>query len=204
MFATQMPPGTRTFRAEMTDNTFGAQLVVELGTETQVAAQFPKSYRVRGNTLHRETHRSLTEIPAGLSSMEVVTHPAYGHEMVGLVAIDVRFAADRVNGGANEAGLRRAKAFLVKAEQLGYTVRWMEPGDKVCPKATRYGGGGYTVSDGYLTRTQAESRLFAPPAPPDPAAPVPTLRRGALAGQVEAEAPGAVMIEVPDPAGLEL
>jgi len=54
-----------------------------------------------------------------------------------------------VNGGKNEAGIKRVKAFLAKAQKLGFAVHWDEPGDSYGVKAFRYGGGSYTPPDGY-------------------------------------------------------
>ena len=152
-------PGDNTFHVAATEGGFGASMVVELGTQDQVAALFPKSYKVSGTTLGRETLQSLTEVPAGLSIPEIVKHPSYGFETVGYVTIQANFRADGVNGGKNETGIKRARSFLAKAEALGFQVEWDEPGQTYGVQALRYGGSSYTVPNGYLTKAQTLALL---------------------------------------------
>ena len=88
-----------------------------------------------------------------------MAHPSYGHETVGYVTIRAGFSADGVNGGKNESGIKRVRSFLRKAEALGFQVEWDEPGQSYGVKALRYGGGCWTVSDGYLTKAQTLALL---------------------------------------------
>jgi hypothetical protein len=155
--STYQQPGTNVFLAEMTEHGFSAKLIVDLGTEAQVAARFPKSYRMRPNTLSRDTLACLA-IPA-MSIDEFISHPDYGHETVGMVSIEVGFGANGVTGDVNETGIKRARSFLTKAQALGFEVQWLEPGDEHCPRAARFGGGHYVVSDAYYTREQGEKLL---------------------------------------------
>jgi hypothetical protein len=104
---------------------------VEHGRE--VAATFPKSYKVRATTLsgYTEEYDALAEemlgpLPWGpgkweLFYAEVQRLPAqrYCH---GWVTLRVGLREDGVNGGVNETGIKRARAFLAKAEKLGFTV----------------------------------------------------------------------------------
>jgi hypothetical protein len=155
--STYQQPGTNVFLAEMTEHGFSAKLIVELGTEAEVAASFPKSYRMRPNTLTRDTLACLA-IPK-MSINDFVSHPDYGHETVGMVSIEVGFGANGVTGDVNETGIKRARSFLAKAQALGFEVQWLEPGDEHCPIAARFGGGHYVVSDAYCTREQAVAKL---------------------------------------------
>jgi hypothetical protein len=148
-------PGDNTFRVGMTAGCFEASMVVEMGTQDEVAAQFPKSYKVYGTRLKRWTYRSLTEIPAGLTIEEQINHPAHGTETIGYVCIKVWFEANGVNGGINETGKARARKFLAKAEALGYQVEWFEPGQQFGQRARRDGfGDHYTVGQHHLTKAQ--------------------------------------------------
>ena len=156
--STYQQPGTNVFMAEMTEHGFHASLVVELDTQAEVAARFPKSYRMRPNTITRDTAACLA-IPDGLTIDEFISHPDYGHETHGTVSIDVEFGANGVTGDVNETGIKRARSFLTKAQALGFEVKWMEPGFPHCPKSARMGGGFYTVSDHYFTQAQAKELL---------------------------------------------
>jgi hypothetical protein len=155
--STMQQPGTNVFHAEMTEHSFHAQLVVEFGTQAEVAARFPKSYRVMSTRLSRDTLACLA-IPE-CSVDEFIAHPDYGHETVGIVVIDVRFGANGVNGGVNETGIKRARSFLAKAKALGFEVKWLEPGMEHCPRAARFGGGHHVVGNGYFIKAQAEKLL---------------------------------------------
>lgn len=157
--ATHDQPGDKVFRVTATATSFEASMVVELGTQAEVAGRFPKSYQVHPNTLSRETYRSLTEVPAGLTIDQTISHSAYGHETLGYVQARAGLAANGVNGGKNEAGIKRVRSFLRKAEALGYRVEWTEPGQSFGVRALRYGGGCWTVSDEYLTKAQTLALL---------------------------------------------
>jgi hypothetical protein len=152
-------PGDNTFRVTASEHEFSASMVVELGTQDEVAALFPKSYQVRPTTLGRETLQSLLEVPAGLSIAQVIAHPSYGNETVGYVTIRAGLSADGVNGGKNETGIKRVKSFLAKAEALGFRVEWNEPGQSFGVRAVRFGGGSYTADKCCLTKAQAEALL---------------------------------------------
>jgi hypothetical protein len=156
--STDQQPGTKIFMAEMTEHGFHASLVVELGTQAEVAAQFPKCYRMRPNTLTRDTI-ACRAIPAGLTIEEHINHPDYGNETVGTVSIDVSFGSAGVTGDVNETGIKRARSFLAKAQALGFEVKWMEPGYEHCRKSVRAGCGFWVVPDCYFTKAQAEQAL---------------------------------------------
>jgi hypothetical protein len=73
----------------------------------EIAAQFPKSYKVRGTS---------------------VTSYADGHPRVsGYVGWSRRLNPNDVNGGANETGIAAYHRMIAKLDQLGYDVEWATP-----------------------------------------------------------------------------
>jgi hypothetical protein len=113
---------------------------------------------------------SLGTAPVALpSGSKWLTHPEVTEilsAMPGQRALAVVFTgaaagntAHADNGGKNESGIKRVRAFLAKARALGFQIEWYEPGQSYGVKATRYGGGSYTVQDSYLTEAQAATLL---------------------------------------------
>jgi hypothetical protein len=73
----------------------------------EVAAQFPKSYKVRGG--------AISGIDNGVSYTR-------GH-----VGWSRKLLADGVNGGVNEAGIAAYHRMVKMLDKLGYAVEWAAP-----------------------------------------------------------------------------
>lgn len=152
------PEGRKVVYVQMTEGGFVAEISpFETRAEAQeVAALFPKSYRVYAHSCSGETYASRVAVPSSVSPWE---HPNYEHGEDYSVSIEVRFHSNGVNKGVNETGIKRARNFLAKAEALGYEPLWMEPGMPFYQWATRYGGRIAVVDHNYLTREQGEAFL---------------------------------------------
>lgn len=91
------------FRYYGTETTFSAAAEVPTAEDAQmIAAQFPKSARVKATTLDKR--------PGGRT------------ERVGLVTFGVKFTSTAVTGEENEAGAKRVRAFVQRARALGYDL----------------------------------------------------------------------------------
>lgn len=73
----------------------------------EIAAQFPKSYKVRGSSL------------ASYATGETVE--------TGIVTWNRRLNPNDSNGGTNEAGIAAYHRMVAKLDQLGYDVEWATP-----------------------------------------------------------------------------
>jgi len=78
-------------------------VVADIDTADAIAAQFPKSCRV--------------------FTCEGRRWPS--NERFALVATEARLVASGNNGGKNETGIKRYRAFIAKAIKLGYTVEFV-------------------------------------------------------------------------------
>lgn len=95
---------------------FAAEARFDTEAEAEAfAAQFPKSHKFRAGEVTNWRDRSST----------------------GVARSSTKLAADDINGGANETGIKRYRSILRKAEQLGVAVEYNDPG---------------TVSNVYRTR----------------------------------------------------
>jgi hypothetical protein len=73
----------------------------------EIAAQFPKSYKVRG---------------VSLTTIEDGQRVERGH-----VGWARRLSPDGTNGGENEAGIAAYYRMIAKLDQFGYGVEWATP-----------------------------------------------------------------------------
>ena len=98
-------------------SSIGADLLLQADVEgaRTLAAQFPKSTKVRALSL---THSSTS-----------------GRPVDGFLKFSAQLAADGVNGGRNETGIRRFKSLLKAAEKLGLTVEFVQSSSHMLSEA---------------------------------------------------------------------
>jgi hypothetical protein len=108
----------RTFRVAASEWAIEATLEVDTPEEArEIAASFPKSAKVHGQTLH--TYVADENGHAILDSEGC--HQTLYH---GWVSFHAKIKADDVNGGRNETGIRRYRSFSKAAEKLGFAVEY--------------------------------------------------------------------------------
>lgn len=124
-----------TFEAQATPWNVKATLYVETPEQARaIAARFPKAAKVRAST-----------VSAWVGYLDGVEwEPDLDNAVFGTVGIDAKIAADGVNGGRNETGIKRLATFRRAAERLGYDVVYRPPG---------------TAAQGWLTEDEYEEAL---------------------------------------------
>jgi hypothetical protein len=108
-----------TFRVTASEWAIEATLEVDTPEEArEIAARFPKSTKVRGQTLHTYIHDEDGQPVPGANgdTYQTVYH--------GWVSFHAKIKADDVNGGRNETGIRRYRSFSKAAEKLGFIVEY--------------------------------------------------------------------------------
>lgn len=101
---TNTETAARTFEIDATPFSVTARLGVDTPEQArEIAASFPKGAKVRGGAVSI----------AGTGRVE------------GYVSFTASIAADGVNGGRNEAGIKRYHTFRRTAEKLGYGLAYV-------------------------------------------------------------------------------
>lgn len=95
-------------------------IVPTLAAAQAIAALFPKSHKVRATTLTRPIGDDLS---------------ANGTEVVGYVSFEVGLNPTGNNGGRNETGIKRYRAFRKAVDRLGFPVEF--DGRERCVNAYR-------------------------------------------------------------------
>lgn len=105
-------------RASRYDYDVSAQ-VADLATAQKLAARFPKSAGVKATTLS-----TFVKDADGNPVPDPVTGCQYQHITLGLVYVQGKLSADGINGGRNEAGIKRFRSFERAAAKLGHSVTY--------------------------------------------------------------------------------
>lgn len=116
-----------TFRITATSGLHASAIVETRDAAREIAGQFPKSAGLRAGTLSTTLDSLRERTPDVAARVEHRADPREVTMEVGYVSITVKLAADGVNGGTNEYGLRRFRSFLRTCQRLGYATQYTTP-----------------------------------------------------------------------------